>query len=159
MTITVEDGSIVEDANSYATETELSDYATARGVTLSGDTEQLLIQAMDYIEAQSFKGAKYTQDQELQWPRSGVKIDGFSIGTDEIPKDLKKAQMAVAVAIDEGNSPDAVITSGIKMEKVDVIEIEYQDNAITNSIDPKINNLLKKLTAASSAFNPKVYRG
>ena len=37
--------------NSYVTETELSTYATDRGVTISGDTSVLLIKAMDFIES------------------------------------------------------------------------------------------------------------
>lgn len=159
MAIIVENGSIVTGANSYVTEAELTAYATARGVTLIDGTEQLLIQAMDSIESKSFIGTKSTAGQPLQWPRDGVYIDGYYIEPTTIPTQLKNAQMATAIAIDEGNDPLAVVESGIKSEKVDVLEVEYQDNAITNSYDPKIDAMLKKLLANSgSMFNPVVTR-
>lgn len=160
MAIIVEDGTIVAGANSYASEAELTAFALARGVTLVKTEEQLLIESMDYTEVQLFQGAKATQDQDLQWPRTGVSIDGYTIGSRDIPKELKNAQLVTAIAIDQGNSPQAVLTPGIKKEKVDVIETEYQDNAITNAIDPKISAAFRKLLAfGSSMFNPVVTRG
>ena len=92
MAIIVEDGSIVADSNSFVSEVELSTYAINRGVTLSGDTDSLLLKATDYLETLNYKGNRYTKDQSLQWPRSNVSIDGFSVDVDEIPEDLKTAQ-------------------------------------------------------------------
>lgn len=160
MAIIVEDGTIVAGANSYVSEADLTAYSTARGITLTGATETLLIQSMDYIESQNYLGVKLTQDQSLQWPRSGVYIDGYYNPNDNIPTELKDAEMAAAVAIDQGNSPQAVIERGVKKEKVDVIETEYMDNAVSNPIDPKITAMLKKLLAGGgSIFNPIVSRG
>lgn len=160
MTITVEDGSIVTGANSYASEAELTAFALARGVTLVKTVEQLLIESMDYTESLNFQGAKATKDQDLQWPRTGVYIDNFTVGTREIPKELINAQLTTCIAIDQGNAPNAVLTSGVKREKVDVIETEYQDNAITNAIDPKVTAAFKKLVKmGGSMFNPVVTRG
>ena len=52
MALIIEDGSIVEDANSFTTDAEFVAYADARGYTLP-DTEsvrdQLQIKAMDYL--------------------------------------------------------------------------------------------------------------
>lgn len=159
MTIIVEDGTIVANSNSYASEAQLTSFALARGITLVLTEEQLLIQAMDYTESQKFQGGKATQDQSLQWPRTGVSIDGFAIGTREIPKELITAQLTTAIAIDQGNSPEAVLTAGIKKEKVDVIETEYQDNAISAPIDPKVSKAFSKLLAfGGSMFNPVVVR-
>ena len=159
MAIIVEDGTIVTGANSYVSEAELTAYATARGVTLTGGTEQLLIQSMDYIEAQNYQGTKYTQGQPLQWPRSGVYIDGYYVDTSTIPAELKAAEMATAVAIDGGNNPLNVIDPAVKREKVDVIEVEYQDGAMSSSYDPKIQSMLKKLLSGSgSAMNFTVTR-
>ena len=144
-TIVVEDGSIVEDANSYCSVLDLQTYCSDRNITLEGDESSLLIQAMDYIEQLDFIGYRATDEQELEWPRKNVVIDCREFPDNEIPKQLKLGQMATAVAIDQGNSPLNVITSAVKREKVDVLEVEYASNAISNPIDPNINNYLKKL--------------
>ena len=82
MTLIVEDGSIVENANSYVSVDDARTFASLRGVTLpasDAEVEVLLIKATDFIEAQRlrFQGSKVNQDQALQWPRTGVYVDGF----------------------------------------------------------------------------------
>ena len=145
MAITVEDGTIVANANSYASEAELTAYATARGVTLTAGTEQLLIQAMDYIEQQSFKGDKQTKDQSLVWPRYNVEIDGFWLDSDEIPQLLKDAQMEAAMAVDADTDPLANVEREVKKEKIDVIEVEYMEGTFSQVWVQRIDNKLQKL--------------
>lgn len=144
-TIVVEDGSTVSGANSYVTTAELETFASNRGKTLVADPGELLILAMDFLEQQNFKGCKKASDQSLQWPRTDVCIDSYYFDIDKIPTELKNAQMQIALAIDEGNSPDAVIDRKVKREKVDTLEVEYADGSASRSIDPKINRFLKKL--------------
>ena len=150
MAIIVESGTIVAGANSYVSEAELTSYATARGVTLTGTPESLLIKAMDYVETQPFIGTKLTRDQPLQWPRSGVVIDGWSYPPSEIPDELKTAQMTVALAIDEGNDPLAPVSPAIKRKRVkaDTVESEpeYQDGAPASSFSVAIGRSFAKLT-------------
>lgn len=152
MAIIVENGTIVAGANSYVSEAELTSYATARGVTLTGTPESLLIKAMDYVETQPFIGTKLTRDQPLQWPRSGVVIDGWSYPPSEIPDELKTAQMTVALAIDEGNDPLAPVSPAIKRKRVkaDTVEseTEYQDGASASSFSVTIGRAFAKLTTA-----------
>lgn len=150
MAIIVEDGSNVENANSYVTEAELSEYATARGITLTTASEQLLILSMDYIEALEYKGIKTYEEQPLQWPRYNVTVDGYWLDSDEIPKELKAGQMATAIAIDQGNSPLQTVGRSTKREKVDVLEVEYMDGSSINTTDPNITNSLKKLLKGGS---------
>ena len=144
-TIIVEDGSIVANANSYVSEAELSTYAADRGITLSGTPNQLIIKSMDYTESRNFIGDKYTQGQSLQWPRDNAYIDGFEVGTDTIPQELKNAQLATAISIDAGVDPSATIERATKREKLDVLEVEYQDNAASFEIIRSINNAFSKL--------------
>lgn len=157
MAVIVEDGTRVADSNSYVSEAELTEYAAARGITLTTGAEQLLIQAMDYIEQQQFRGIKVMSSQSLQWPRYSVYIDGYEVATDTIPKDLKNAQMATALAIEAGNDPLSPTTPAIKREKVDVLEVEYQDGAASDTFDPKVNLFLSKLISngggGSSSFS------
>lgn len=150
MTIIVEDGSIVTGANSYVTEAELTAFAAARGVTVSGDPEELLIKAMDYIESREFIGIKYDPDQSLQWPRSRVVIDTYARDYDEIPQELKNAQILGALAIDEGNDPLANAERVEKSVKVGAIEIEYEAGR-SSTILSKLDASLRKLLASGSS--------
>lgn len=145
-TITVEDGTQVTGANSYVTTAELSTYADERGVTISAaEQEDLLIEAMDYIESQSFKGYKLTETQALQWPRGDVLVDGYYIDTDEIPTLLKEAQMESALAIDAGNSPIANIERKKDRVVVGEIEVEYSSSSSSQVILQKVDLKLRKL--------------
>lgn len=149
-TIVVETGQIVDDANSYVTTAELQTYADDRNITLSGDLSELLIQAMDYIESLSFIGFKRTKDQPLQWPRCYVYIDGYCYENDYIPKELKQALMATAVAIDEGNGPLAVVERATKSETVGPISVTYMDSASSTNIVRTIPASLRKLLNGSA---------
>jgi len=144
-TIIIEDGTVVPGANSYASEAELTTYAADRGITLTAATDVLLIKAMDYIESLSFIGTKYSKSQALQWPRSNVYIDGFYFVPTIIPPALKTGQIATALAIDSENSPLATVERATKREKVDVIEVEYMDNAAAQTIVKTITAALRKL--------------
>lgn len=153
MALIVEDGSIVTGANSYVSTTDLTTYATARGVTLVADEEQLLIKAMDYIESLRFKGVKRTQDQALQWPRINVVIDNYTFDSDAIPQELINGQCEVAIAIDQDLDPLANIERSTKKEKVGPLEVEYSDSAASYTINRKIMNALWKLITGGSRGN------
>ena len=129
--------------DSYATEAELLAYATARGITISGDQTQLLIRAMDYLENQRFIGYKAASDQALQWPRTGVVIDGWDIDSTVTPNKVKVAQMEVALSMDADSDPMAVTDPDIKTQSVGTISITYQDNSSTKR--PKIDVALSGL--------------
>ncbi len=149
MAIIVEDGSIVSNANSYVTEAELTQYASDRGITITGDTEQLLIKSMDYIESLSYIGVKFTIDQPLQWPRADVVIDGYYFNSDAIPKELKKGQMETALSVDAGVDPLAPVTRGKKSVSVGAVSVTYDDvsesgsTTLVRSISSSLQKLLK----------------
>ncbi len=152
MAITVETGAIVANANSYVSTTDFTTYATARGITLTSGAETLLVQAMDYIESLAYIGTKYTAAQGLQWPRSGVYIDGYLFDYDDIPQELINAQMQVAMAIDVGNGPLVTISRPTKRERVGELEVEYMAGANSVAIVRTINAMLWKLLSGGSGF-------
>ena len=155
-TLVKETGTGSATSNSYATAAELDQYALDRNVTLTatyGDQTQLLFQAMDYIEFYEFIGIKNSDTQALQWPRAGAVVDGYEIDSDEIPVDLVEGQMALAIAIDQGFSPMANIDRTQKKVKVDVIEIEYSDNAAAAGYARTYTRTLSKLVAGGSGGN------
>ena len=159
MTIIVEDGSIVAGANSYISQADLVDFAAARGVTLTGDTEQLLIKSMDYIEGYraKFKGLKLTSDQPLQWPRSSVYVDNYLLANDVIPAELINAQAMAAI---ETDTNDLLASTGqaVKSEKVDVIEVVYQDGSESRNYFTKVQTYLAPVLKSSSSVYLGVMR-
>lgn len=141
MALEIEDGTGKANATSYVTVSEARQYAQARGVTLPSEelaVEALLVQAMDYLEAQraKYQGSKtwprpgepsHPHAQALQWPRTGVVIDcHYELPSDAIPVELKAAQMQTAVELSRGLNPMAGTDGRVKKKtKVDVIETEF----------------------------------
>lgn len=158
--LVVEDGTGKANANTYATEAELLQYADDRATTLAGNCNTLLIRAMDYIEQQSFKGEKNTKAQALQWPRINVWIDGFTVDNTEIPQLLKDAQLEAALAVDAGNNPMASIGRETKREKLEGLEVEYMDGArgdtFNRALETKLTRLLK--TSGGGGMNASAWR-
>lgn len=153
---------IVVGTNSYITEAELTDYATARGITISGTAEVLLIKAMDYLLSleDRWQGARTDAAQALGWPRTPVYVYGTLIADDAIPQSLKDAQAQLAIEADSQALQVTVAPGGkgsVLREKVDVIEVQY-DKGISNSqpIFTAVNGLLKplfKTTGGGSNFS------
>lgn len=157
-TIVQEDGTGKANSNSYLTEAELTTYATDRGLTLTGTAAVLLIQSMDYVELQPFRGYKASDAQALQWPRMNAYKDGYYIASDTIPEILKAAQAEVALTIDAGYNPLATRDRAVKREGVagGAVDVEYMDNA-----EPAawITAAEAKLKTLSPGYGLRVSRG
>lgn len=150
---------LVVGTNSYVDAAYITQYATDRGFTLSGDPDQLGLRAMDYLETQNWKGQKTDPNQPLEWPRSGVYVDGQLIDSSTVPSDIEKAQAQLSIEIDQGNDPNAVIGRATKKEKLDTLEVEYQDNASTTFYSPQVNRYLDKyLDSANSGYSFGIVR-
>lgn len=151
MTLIVETGSIVANANSYISVVDFQAYATARGVSIVSSTpEQLLVQAMDYIENLKYKGTKQTINQPLEWPRYNVWIDGYPFQPNTIPSQLTAGQCEVALAIDQGNGPLVDIPIKTVMEKVGPVEVHYSTGSSASVINKKMLYVLQKLLAGGA---------
>lgn len=150
MTIIVEDGSNVPNANSYLSLANIRTYASARGVTLSpvdATLEPLVIKAMDYIESKReyYQGMKTYPTQSLQFPRSeilysdyytgnvadtiGIMIECVRIDNDVIPQILKdilcQVTMAINAGVDFANYGQS--QQSIIKEKVGPLEVQYEN--------------------------------
>ena len=141
MPLIVEDGSGVEDANSYITLSEARDIAAMRGITLSAEdtelTPQLVVSADRLNSYESrFTGERSTADQGLSYPRTRSTRFCKIYPDNKIPKELKLAQVVLAgflqSGIDVWASP---INEGVTREKVGPIEIEYAEAIIATGID------------------------
>ena len=128
-TIVVETGTGSATSNSYLSESDLTTYATDRGLTITGTNAVLLIQAMDYIESKDFIGCKLSETQKTMWPRSGAFMDGYYIDSDSIPQLLKDALAEVCISIDGGVNPLANVPRETRSEKVGDIAVEYSPSS------------------------------
>jgi hypothetical protein len=126
----IEDGSIVANANSFVTASEMFSYAALRGVAITADTttqEQHIILAMDYLVSreQSMKGTRVSDLQELPYPRFNVRYNGYYITGSEIPKELKNAQIELAIQLGS--------TELLLSEKTDNVQSISLDGVISKS--------------------------
>lgn len=132
LTIIVEDGTGVANANSYVDVATLRTFASMRGVVLPASDDAVvpfLIQAMDYLESLDYIGTQTLNPPNLQWPRTpptdtddDMAMIGWDypfgyyledddpdtsdetppFGNNEIPQRLKNAQMQLALAANSG---------------------------------------------------------
>src|SRR5690606_6670501 len=91
------------DANSYASEEELSSFAEIRGIKLPDKLAPLLIKAMDYLEGLDWVGSKADPRQALAWPRVNVVLDEHDFPPDEVPRQVLTAQCMLAVEAIDGD--------------------------------------------------------
>lgn len=115
MTLIIEDGSIVANANSFVTDAELVIYAAGRGLTIpatESDREPLLMRAMDYLAGveSDMQGVRISSEQVLSFPRNGVYINDFIVNSDTIPKELKNSQMELAI---QANTDELLINDTV----------------------------------------------
>lgn len=139
--------------NSYVTEAELTSYAADRGITISGDTAVLLIKAMDFLETREYKGELVAYDQALSFPRvfcgtylyssQNYSYNDLCKYDNTVPQKIKDAQCEAAIILNGGDDVQPTIDRTVKREKVDVLEVEYSDNALASKQYTKLNDLLK----------------
>ena len=140
MTIIVEDGTGLANAESYVSVVDANTYHSKIGndAWIDLDTsvkEQLLRKATDYMVAQyrlQYAGYRRYSTQSLDWPRLYVPlIDSLSanvfpqyVDFDIVPTTVKNACAELAL-----KAYTAILmqdlTQGVIREKVDVIEVEY----------------------------------
>jgi len=145
MTLIVENGTGIANANSYTTESFADAYFADRGngawsLATTANKEKALVKATDYIElrfADRFKGNLSPDATTLSWPRQYVyDRKGKLIGL-VVPNDIQKATCEYAVrALSADLLPDPTVASSGQAVKrtVDIVgpietEIEYEGGA------------------------------
>lgn len=160
MALIVEDGSVVQGAESYVTVAEFKSYCDARGISYASLTpdlkiEQLARKAFDYM-IQKYRGKwnGYRRDatQVGDWPRSFVYVEPFVHGAvgsypflvDEnvIPTEIKYGQIELMI---RGQSEDLLPDLGRAESSVTVgpISITYE----------KTSDEVPRYTAVDSLFS------
>lgn len=148
MTLIIEDGTVVPNANSYITVDEYKSWADARGInTTHSDNkiEQGILRAMDWFERQFYIGNKANENQPLQWPRTEALIDGYYEDATEIPPEVDKALYeATKVELDgfsELNNQDRKTVR----EQIGDISVTYADNSNNRVITPALRFAMNRI--------------
>ncbi len=172
--LTPEDGSIVANANTYASVAMLRQYAVQRAVTLPSDDGvcgPFLMLAMDYVESKidRWQGTTVTAaaqyqarysgidpstilQQALTWPRHRVMVDGTWLPYTSIPQRLIDAQCQLACDVFAGNIPLPTVQGlqdgGLKMKRIGPITKQWFDPSklLTSSLAPMFMKADAKLT-------------
>jgi len=129
--LTIEDGTGVPGADSYATVDEFQARADDYGwdVPTQGDMiERLLRRSAEAMNALRWQGCRASPGQALAWPRRDVVVDGEILPDAHIPAAIKYGQMALAAEMhaDDINPPESR-RGAVLREKVDVLEVQYAE--------------------------------
>lgn len=148
---------LVVGENTYATESELTAYAAARGITVTGSQSVILTLAMDYLATleDQWQGVRTSASQPLAWPRTGVYVYGTALADDAIPQSLKDAQIRLALEADSGVALMPTVgvgsTGSVIEETVDVVTVKYAKGYNnTQPIFTAVTGLLKPLFRAGA---------
>jgi hypothetical protein len=103
--------------------------------TPTEELETALIVATRWLETLNYTGDRCTSTQRLKWPRKGAECDGQVSVCTEIPYSIKEAEVILAWQYIQdpksfpgfGGSAGDSAPAGtyIKRQKIDVLEIEY----------------------------------
>lgn len=120
MSLIIEDGSQVVNANSFVTDAEYVAYAELKDLAIGVNEKKREVElflAIDYLQAleNSLQGYRSSSTQELIYPRQGVTLYGYVLASDKIPKELKDAQCEAAIYAKTGdlliNSEESNVSS------------------------------------------------
>lgn len=158
MALTIEDGTNVAGADSFATVVECQAYADARGLTLPATTvaiENLLVRATDYLFSleSDFQGSRTNTTQVLPFPRDYVTMFDLDIsGT--IPAILKQAQCRIAYDAIANDLQATGAGRVVKKEGVGPMVVEYADDGVASpqvDLDAALTILKPLLKSSSTA--------
>ncbi len=162
MALIVEDGTGLEDAESYYSVADTDSYFTskrgdasvyeAEGDWLHADTTTAIKEAClrwgtRLIDRKwAYNGEKSTTTQKLRCPRTGMEdIDGDELPGDELPEDLEHAtaEMARALLVDPERVEDQEV--GLSALTVAVIELTFDKYDRAGTLPATVKSLLSTL--------------
>lgn len=168
MTLIVEDGTGLADAESYISVADADIYHTNRGnsawlaVATELEKEQLLRKATDYMTSVYrflWQGRRFSNTQALDFPRWDViiKDTGYSLASNVVPVQVKNSCCEFALrAIDGALMIDE--TQRIIREKVDVIEVEYSEFSPLQTRYAQIDAMLSVFLSTTNSICVGVVR-
>jgi hypothetical protein len=166
MALVVEDGTGVDDANSYVTVEDANAYLLDRNNAAwfaATDDQKVaaLIEATDYVDAHDWVGYVEFAAQALGWPRlEAYDREGrLLVG---VPAQVKRAVILLAPEALSGRlRPTTAATAGaLKRKKVGPLELEYFEGGSASARSfPEVAALLRGLTVGGiGGISGKVVR-
>lgn len=181
MALVTEDGTGKADAESYCSVSDADAWHAGRGITLwatmqLAEKEQALRRSTAYMLQRyrmRWKGVRTSSTQALDWPRYDVVreelIEGDAVqvygsasayyASNAVPAEVRNACAELAF---KGAFGDLLPDVGrlAKREKVDVIEVEYAENAPATTTYVSVENMLAPLFRRAGFGNSiKLVRG
>jgi hypothetical protein len=162
MTLIIEDGTGVADADSFQTLAEARALALNYGLTIATDDTAAEVQLRQgyiglLVSERTLQGARTHTIQTGIYPRTGAYSNCNLVDSETIPNSVKLAQLNFADAINSGYGTNSV-DNGLDLSgfSVDGVYSEtYQDgNTKTNSTIQGVDNALYPLTLQGYANSP-----
>jgi len=155
MTLVVEDGTGLSNAESYASVAFAAAYHASRGNSTWDDVddpEVALRKATDYMEATyrlKWKGYKKVVTQALSWPRTYVDQpdwQGYAgyVDSDSVPTLIAQVCCELALRTVSGDEliPDLSPEDFAKRVKVGSLEVEYAEGGVNSKVYPFVQRKL-----------------
>ena len=162
MALVVEDGTIVDGANTYASQADVDAYHAAMGNKAWAGTGRgaAILRGMAYLENLRWNGRKKTREQPLSWPRIGMyDSDGYSIPQDEVPSEVVTALCEAAlVELQEQGSLRTPIKNGgqVTSLKVDGVFAETYQPGVGDTIYRSVLGKLRGLVAGHGTIHVRL---
>ena len=172
MSLIVEDGTGLADAESYLSVADATTYHTNMGnsvawaaVGVTAVQEAMLRRATNYLRSRYYnmwEGRAIAAAQRLDWPRWGVPTrDGYgAIASNAVPEEVKNACAELALkAFSADLMPDE--SQAVKREKIGPIEVEYDQTSSSAPSYVAIDAMLAPFLIAGSrpGLNVPLMRG
>lgn len=152
MALVIEDGSLVDGADSWAARVEYIAYAASVGVTISSNSsadEELVSSARFICSKESeLKGTLIERDQALCFPRYDLTVNGWPIDSDEISPLLKKLQMELALDLHSG-----IDIYNVEKEVPPVVEKRIEGAIDIKYASPKGASSRRRITRSRQYLN------
>lgn len=154
MALVVEDGTGKTDAESYISTADITTYLTARRTTTQLATwtaasetvkehaARLATQYLDSTYKDLWDSWRYSDDQALDFPRTGVEIDGVAYDSDELPQQLLDAAAKLALKVTDG----------------DVLFADMADEGTVSSRSVRVGPITEAVSFTSGSRGIKKYR-
>lgn len=134
MTLIVEDGTGMDDAESYLSVVDFKGYCDKRGLSYDGQTDEVIEQklriATGYIDTvKRYKGQRLLTEQSLEFPRASL-TDWGGLPVDGVPGRVKQACAELAVkAFSENLYVDLDRGGMVTSQSVGPLSVSYSDKA------------------------------
>ncbi len=171
MSLIVEDGTSLPDAESYISVSDTDAYFSARGMTIWGNVtqtekEEALRRATDFMTSEYrvlWTGLRASVTQSLDWPRTKVVMGDFSGCTqlypnNVVPMEVRKACAELALRATMGPLKDDT-TQVLIEDTIGPITKKYDPKSSQNKKYPQVFDMIKAyFSNGGSAYMAKLVR-